>query len=367
MATPVQPQPPAIRALTGVRWFAALWVVLFHFGPNVQSILPVWHVVAPISSVGLIGVDLFFFLSGFILAYNYLAQFARFDLSRYRHFLALRLARIYPVYLVTLLIVLVVLVASRADHTSIFVGHMFGKKGFVENLFMVNAWNVRHPVLGWDFPAWSVSAEWFAYLLFPLAAFVVYRVTSRAVSLVAAAALIGAYIVLSGPGHLDGPIVRIACDFLCGMFLFRVYEAGVSGRVWQWLAPAGLCLAIPIMWLSSGLAEGYLLVADCAVVVFGLAVSRGVVATFLGGPALIFLGEVSYSLYMTHGLIYIFQEHVLTMTHHIHSGLAVRVGLVGFYAVVIFVAAVAMYEVVEKPSRSWIRSRIRAPHLRSGV
>jgi peptidoglycan/LPS O-acetylase OafA/YrhL len=98
---------PAIRALTGLRWFAALWVVLFHFGPTFQSVLPVWHVIAPISNYGLFGVDTFFILSGFIITYNYLEKFPRFDLSQYRHFLALRLARIYPVYLFTLLVVAV--------------------------------------------------------------------------------------------------------------------------------------------------------------------------------------------------------------------------------------------------------------------
>jgi peptidoglycan/LPS O-acetylase OafA/YrhL len=225
---------------------------------------------------------------------------------------------------------------------------------------MVNAWGLKNPVLGWDFPAWSVSAEWFAYLLF-------YRLASRYVALVGAAACIGAHVVFTDSWHLNGPIERITCDFLCGMFLHRVYETRTSGHLWQWIAPLGLSAAPFILWFTSGITEGYLLIADSAVVVLGLAVSQGLIAKILGGSVMVFLGEVSYSLYMTHGLVFVFQEHALSIATHVHSSLVTRTGLVVFYSMLIFASAVATYLIVEKPARHWIRARIRAPELRIGV
>jgi peptidoglycan/LPS O-acetylase OafA/YrhL len=364
---PTTEQPPAIRALTGVRWFAALWVVIFHFGPSIATVIPVWVALKPIWSTGLIGVDLFFFLSGFIISYNYLHQFKRFEFSRYLHFLALRLARIYPVYLFTLLVIAVGLGASHLAHRAIFTSPIFHLKGFVENLVMVNAWHLHQPVLGWNFPAWSVSAEWFAYLFFPFAALALNRISSHIASLLGAAISIAAYIILTDHYAYHGPLIRITTEFLCGMFLFRLYAAGSSVRLWQWVTPLGLCALPVIWWLASGNSLGYLLVVDCAVLVFGLAVSNGRVAKVLGTPQLVFLGEVSYALYMVHGIFYLINQYFLPMHRYTHSGLIPRVGIVLFYAVVIFGTAVGTYLLVEKPSRNWLRARIRAPELRAGV
>ena len=64
---------PTIRALTGLRIVAALWVVLFHFRPLIWDASPrLKDDLAPIFNAGAQGVDLFFILSGFVLTWNYL-------------------------------------------------------------------------------------------------------------------------------------------------------------------------------------------------------------------------------------------------------------------------------------------------------
>src|SRR6202167_3087723 len=93
-----------IKALTGLRIVAAVWVVLFHFRPMVSDISPDFRDdLAPVLNCGAQGVDLFFILSGFVLTWNYLERMGRSWSTRETvHFLWLRLARVWPVYLVTL-------------------------------------------------------------------------------------------------------------------------------------------------------------------------------------------------------------------------------------------------------------------------
>ena len=87
--------PQILKPLTAMRFFAAMWVVAFHFTPSLGGGMPA------LVAKGYLGVELFFVLSGFILSHVYMESFGdrRF---RYPDFLWARLARIYPVHLATL-------------------------------------------------------------------------------------------------------------------------------------------------------------------------------------------------------------------------------------------------------------------------
>src|SRR5579884_322931 len=91
---------PEIPALTGVRAVAAVLVVLYHYSihPVASTFVPdrLRFALAP-AGLGFLGVDLFFILSGFILAYNYWHRIRTGGPRGYVRFLVLRLARIYPV------------------------------------------------------------------------------------------------------------------------------------------------------------------------------------------------------------------------------------------------------------------------------
>lgn len=71
MPTPAPSRrPPGLPALTGVRALAAVWVVLFHFRGTFESLAPWLTVADPVWRAGYLGVDLFFALIGFVLAYT---------------------------------------------------------------------------------------------------------------------------------------------------------------------------------------------------------------------------------------------------------------------------------------------------------
>ena len=119
---------PEVRALTGLRGIAALYVVCLHYYIPIPENMR-------ILSHGYLAVDLFFALSGFVLAMNYSGKLSReFTLQAYLSFLARRFARIYPLYLFTLTAA-TALVASHLMEL-----HANPSRIFLPNLFMVQNW-----------------------------------------------------------------------------------------------------------------------------------------------------------------------------------------------------------------------------------
>ena len=227
--TPVR---PPIAPLTGVRAFAALWVVFYHLRPTVQSIFPGAHGLHAFLAFGYLGVDLFAFLSGFVIAYNYSD---RVSLARPREigaFLWIRGARILPLHWFLLLALLAArLTIPGFGGLPADAGH-WGLGDFLQHALLVHGWGVAQQ-LAWNVPSWTVSAEWLCYLLFPLMAVGVSRVRDGAVALVAAAATLGATkVALDATGFSDFSAnrswgaLRIGGEFLTGCLLWRGFALG---------------------------------------------------------------------------------------------------------------------------------------------
>src|SRR5262245_13940103 len=159
--------PVEIVSLTSLRGILALWVVVYHFWNDLIRLFPSVEIMSPLAKMGYMAVPAFFMLSGFVLAYNYGERFHRLRWPEYVRFQFLRLARIYPVHLFTLLIVAAMVWVSGL------VGFQLTDAGyttrdFILNVFLVHTW-VPDFKLNWNYPSWSISSEWFAYLVFPLA------------------------------------------------------------------------------------------------------------------------------------------------------------------------------------------------------
>ena len=162
-----------ILNLTGIRGCAALWVVLFHFRNDIYEATNYLDQFKPILNRGYFGVDLFFCLSGFILGYVYLSNYLENRLSRSRivkDFFIKRFARLYPVYLSTTvaayLLYFLAIISGHEFHTNS--SSNFSALNLAKNLFGVQAWAGSASLNG---PSWSVSVEFFAYLVFPIVVF----------------------------------------------------------------------------------------------------------------------------------------------------------------------------------------------------
>ena len=141
--------PQNLRQITSLRFFAAMWVVAYHFWPSLSPALPI------LVTRGYLGVELFFVLSGFILSHVYLASFGE-KRFRYPDFLWARLARIYPVHLVTL-VGLGVMVAAAAAVGMTVTGNVIVWSSLPAHLLLVHAWGLG-PQGGWNHPSYASLA-----------------------------------------------------------------------------------------------------------------------------------------------------------------------------------------------------------------
>jgi peptidoglycan/LPS O-acetylase OafA/YrhL len=289
--------PINIKPLTSLRFFAAFWVVLFHYWPKLAvSFTPA------IVDKGYLGVELFFVLSGFILCHVYLGAFetGRF---RYADFLWARLARIYPMHLATL--IGMGLMAGLALAAGLQVDrNILSLAALPANLTMTQAWGLS-PVAGWNHPSWSISAEWFAYLSFPAFAWLAMKVSRWPGVAVAGALAFMSVLYLFFQQWTGSPLtratiawgaLRIVPCFALGCALFLAWRATVADRR-KALAGAAFFGAGVIAAAQFG-APDMITVAASGGLIMSLAQVSKAGGKLLSHPVLVYLGEISYSLYM---------------------------------------------------------------------
>ncbi|MDO9588054.1 MAG: acyltransferase [Brevundimonas sp.] len=348
--TPV-PTPPDLRALTTLRFLAALWVVLYTAWPH----LDVGFVPVAVTK-GYLGVETFFILSGFILSHVYL-EAAGQKRFRYGGFLWARIARVYPLHLLTLFGMIGLGLAATVAGLSID-GSLTDWRALPAHLTMTHAWGLA-PLSAFNHPSWSISAEWFAYLSFPAFAFVAWRLRNRPVLAtgLAAAFALGLYAAfepLAGYSLTEATfrwgMLRIVPCFALGCALYLVHRRGripyagpvalVSGAVLLISASLGLWDAITV------LAAGGL--------ILGLGALGNARAGVLGSKTGVYLGEISYSIYMVCAPVLLLTTNVAArLTGADDKRFHILVWLVLVAAIP--VTAMLTYHLVERPARKALR------------
>jgi len=362
-----------IPALTGIRFAAAWWVVLFHIYLFNEDAMSRDHpaliaVLGPVISQGDLGVDLFFLLSGFVLAHNYLDRLGpRPSLRAAAHFVWLRLARIWPLYMVAILGGGILLAVREAlwdtePNVPLTVGKL------VQQVFMVQQWPASAvPNSSWTGPAWSISAEWLAYLCFPLLALLVWRLqrhAGRAVTLVAAGLVMVPLLCWMAETRSQSEpymwLGRLATEFVCGMLLSGALSIGTPRLRRTCTVLAGPLLIVGTAWLYVAAALGEEGLAALVLVLFpafvvALAYGDGAVHRFLGSPPMVLGGGVSFALYLVHvPLIKLFRDA------HAHTDLIPLPYDQRAYgelvvAVLSLVLAYLLFRYVEEPARRTLR------------
>lgn len=292
--TPVQ-TPADLKPITALRFAAALWVAVYAFWENLAGVgLP------GLVAKGYLGVELFFVLSGFILSHVYLAQAGEKRFS-YGRFLWARVARVYPLHIATLLGVGLLAGAAIVAGMSVD-SNVLSWSSLPANLLMVHAWGLA-PAAGWNHPSWSISAEWFAYLCFPVFAFVFWRLRDKPVVAVlgAAAFLAVLYFVFeqwAGFPLTEATIrwgaLRIVPCFALGCALYLVYRKAP-------LKAPGLSAAIFLVLMLASAALGLwdaITVLLAGGLILSLASLPNARAGWLASRPAVYLGEISYSVYM---------------------------------------------------------------------
>lgn len=380
MGNPAAPAPHRFQALDSLRGVAALIVAIQHLGAQgpVLGHRFFW--------LGSLWVDFFFVLSGFVIASAYGERL----LTGYppRRFLWLRAGRIWPVHLVVLLaylgIELIVWVSGSATLTGRPAFAFTRSPGdFAVQLLLLQAL-VPTAIMTWSVQSWSISVEMFLYVLAALG----WRRLGRGWWLASLGTALMAGWLMTRPEWIGGyhKLLRGLCGFGLGV---------VAWRAWTWLEPwarksAGAAMSTAELGLSALLVwvilrAGFLpftLGFDLlfAVLVLVFAPQRGMVSRVLLWRPFVWLGAVSYSLYMVHPLA---ESAAMSAMAWLAGGLGWQglfvagasanrpalSGALGLYAdlgglaalLVAVLAAGAMYALVERPLREW--SRRIAPRI----
>jgi peptidoglycan/LPS O-acetylase OafA/YrhL len=348
-------QAEQLKPLTALRFFAAAWVVLFAFWPRLHA-----GFTPEIISKGYLGVEVFFILSGFILSHVYLpaAEAGRF---RYGGFLWARLARIYPLHLICLAAIgalgTAAVLAGRTIDPNI-----LSLPALAPNLLLMHAWGLS-PVSGWNHPSWSISAEWFAYLSFPAFAWASLKLRHRpeaalAGALVLVFALNALFLKFAGFPLTRATVawgaLRIVPCFAYGCALYLVWRAGaVQSRTAALLGALFFGAAILIGAQVS--APDPVLVAVAGGLILFLASLSSTGSKAFSNPVLVYLGEISYSIYMVHTLWDLVFSNGVSAALHL-QGKQLPLGLWLILVAGVIPLASASYHLIERPARERLRA-----------
>lgn len=365
-----------LRGLTGLRAVAAAWVVLFHFHfTPLPGVVAVADVLGPLVSAGALGVDLFFVLSGFVIAYTYLDQLGpALRVRATGQFVWARVCRMWPVYALVFHVFGVWLVArsvfgSDGDIAFQSTQPQLDAGQYVQQLFMVQLWGDPYfDGASWVGSTWSISAEWLAYLLFPLAALVFFRLRLLPVWVLAAAAaalmspMTLAYLATGSPYYPWSWAVRILCGFGSGVFVYLAVRRTRSTAATRRCASV-LAAVVPVA-IAAGLVAGEqllgpgrsgLVIALFPLLIGALALADRGPATLLSAPWAVYGGRLSYALYLVH--IPMFEVYWLALRRFPALGAGtVLAHVLGVLVLVSTVLAAALaYTLVEEPSRRRMR------------
>jgi peptidoglycan/LPS O-acetylase OafA/YrhL len=328
-----------------------------------------WHALnfvdrfLPVSQHGYLGVDFFFMLSGFVLAHVHAEEMRHPTWRLYGRFLALRLGRIWPAYLAVLL-ALGGFIAWREQWWLDWFSAE--QQRFLLHVFLLQAWGFV-TINEFNWPGWSVSAEWFVYLLFPLYVLALGRAT-RIVALLAIPLLIVLLaVIVAATGHSglrDGNyglgLVRAILEFAMGLLLWRLYcDPAVGGWNWSAIGTAALAGLLVLLAVTKPVAlTDFLFLGVFAMLMLSLAYGRGLPARICSLRPIVFLGEASYCIYLVHFAL-LFKIAALLHQHGQDlSPLADAVIGIGATVAASIVVGIALHLLVERPCRRWVRRRL---------
>jgi peptidoglycan/LPS O-acetylase OafA/YrhL len=389
-----------IPSLTGLRFIAAFSVafshaVLYIFPPPT----PGWSILMrsaydlAVSAAGL-GMPLFFVLSGFVIHYNYSAKIQSGSFYEVLNFFAARFSRLYPLYLCVLVFSVLTTLNTKAIPPSALAYHVlmlqswfytsYGDKSLIYSL------GPSASIL------WSVSTEWFFYVVYPPICFLLTALTTHRSRMIAAVGLLISALALislavlnidainSFGGAIFGPIAesgpygqnsffrwlvyfspysRIS-EFLLGCFVASLYlnrsETKNTSGFWLTSLAALLIAAtyfaffgldrfpwfhtLGILHMSFGLAPGIALLIYCC------ACYDNPVTKALRAPWLVICGEASYSLYLL---------HIIVVECFQQDGSPLRnLRVLGISLLSCISLSILSWRFVEMPARNWLRSKL---------
>lgn len=339
-----------LRPLTSARGIAAWYVVLYHIRESAGGSLPPWLI--DIFAKGYLAVDFFFVLSGFVIWLNYGRLLRDHRWSGIPHFLWRRLARVYPLHLLMLIgAVAFALVCLRTGRG---MPPDFAWDTLPFHLLLLQNWGFL-PHLGWNIPAWSISCELGAYLLFPLLVIAIdwQKLPSGALIAILGLLMAGLWAVfaVAGKDLLGNDIPHLGLP----RCLFEFAMGTIVAALWlRWREREGR-IAVVATLLLFGIAARYAGAPEPLALPFIFVNLLLVLALTaegrnpMKGRVIHWFGEISYATYLVHALLFL-----LFKIGFVSDATAVPLPLLGLFLLLVLAASAALYHGFELPAQRWL-------------
>lgn len=350
-------------ALTSLRGIAALCTLMVH-------LVTVWIVVFPalkqweyfyrFSNHSYLFVDFFFILSGFVMCHVYGRAFsADVTLAGYGKFMRARFARIYPLHLVLLAIYVGLASVGFKQSTE------NPEWSILANALLIHALGVFDHTT-WNIPSWSISVEWWTYVLFPFVAVIAQRTMRRVAVVPALIACISLFILLAtyhGSMSITTGLAFVRCliGFTAGACLYAIFSTRRPVRLAGKLNIAILvAIFVVLACLPSPISDILAFIGFCSLVY----VSSNDMdqRDWLHHPVLIWLGDISYSIYLWHTLLlHVMAKVMLKLKGDQVWSDSEQLGyfllaLLAFEVLILLLAHLS-YTFIELPARNFINAR----------
>jgi peptidoglycan/LPS O-acetylase OafA/YrhL len=347
--------PPRIQldALTGARGLAAWLVVLYHIRLALPDSVP--PVVIAILAKGYLAVDLFFVLSGFVMWLTYGSKFQTQGLAAAPGFLWRRIARIYPLHLAILLATLAyattLTLAGKADNAQ------YPLAELPLHILLMQNWGLTDH-LTWNDPSWSISTELAAYLLLPFVTVTLFRKSWPPLACAGGARVLGiglhVWFAAQDAATLGHNIVwnglpRCMAGFFGGVLMAMAWRARPAAFARH--GALAISLSLLSLWVLGVLPETLAVPLSFTALVYWLAETSAAPGNPLAGRIAVYLGEISYSTYLAHFLLWIAFKHIF-----VTDAASVAFGLIALYILGVYLASELLYRLVEAPGRVLLQS-----------
>ncbi|MGZ3237576.1 MAG: acyltransferase family protein, partial [Burkholderiaceae bacterium] len=385
-----------LDALTSLRFFAAMAILIHHCNG-------VFWNAAELGPID-VGVSFFFVLSGFILTYVY--HDMQNDRTSILRFYAARIARIWPLHVACLLLAILFIPLPG----------QFSLGVLAANFFLIHAWiPYDQYFFSYNYVSWSISTELFFYLVFPLIVLHLRKwlIPSLLLSILAVMVLtvtgIDADLLTWDPAQNNisstgllyvNPLAR-CFEFILGIATCMVFLKSDDNKApstkWTWLEVTSIVLfvlgyryfissfAALIHWLllTTGvtdipmaslpydadtigeLGSGAKMFFDewayhvgltpfAVMLIYVIAHQRGAISRALSKKWLIFLGEISFALYLVHQIVLRYFQ-----THFLATSTMSKMAWFGLFVLSVFLISAGLYLFIEKPSRGFMIKTIK--------
>lgn len=329
--------------ITGLRALAVLPVVIYHFFPN---LIP----------NGFLGVDIFFVISGYLIS-SIIFKALNTGSFSWRDFYAKRIKRIIPPLLVVLAFTTIVgwFFLARSEYRDL-AKEIFGSIFFFENFRLLGQIDYFDPGILYKplVHIWSLAVEEQFYIFFPLVIIFLWNFNQNKkllgilISLITFSSLLACFLISDKHFVFYFPLTRF-WELSCGILLAYLeifYQVKITGKKANLLSIFSLITILSVYWINiPGLQAPNILNFLCVItttLLIACGHSACINKTFLSFRPMIWVGLISYSLYLWHWPLNSYLAIIYPM-----GG-----GKIKFILIIIsFILAILSYRYIENPIR----------------